>query len=568
MKTLAPSRLCYPCSVFVAAAISALLCGNFAQIRAETFSTAGGTLNWNSTANWVEGTIPNAVGANAIFNSPVTNTSATLAGTSAGGGITVGSLTFNDTLATTIGIPNGTAGGPLKFDNGGAGATILTMGSGTGNNTISATMVLNDVLTAQVDQTTAASGAGSLNLTGAISGPGAIIKQGDGLMTFGTAAKTYTGATVLNGGRTRISNIAQPSATSAFTINSGAQLTLIAAGNFAFGTGVLTLNGAGATSGPYSPFPGAIRNDTNLAVTIANAVVLQTDTLIHVQGAATGSVTFPNTISGPGSLILMARASDANLGQLVLTGTNTYAGGTVVNGGVLNVNSDAALGAPGSALTLDGLFFNGFLNPILRASGNISTTARRLIVGNVGNNIGGTIDTNGNDVTFGAGSSIAGTTLTKTGTGKLVLAGAQNYDTLTTSAGRTEIGSALMGGNAGLATINANAATNISVGQTLAALNIGSGSVVTLGAPLPPAPEFVDALENRWLAPEMGDQLVGSAGGQAVPEPCSTALLLGGASPRRRRVNAAAPSRRYGQSENSTACVARMQGRCQRCRAD
>ena len=535
MKTPSRSHPCSAISVILAAGISALLCGNVSRVRAETFSTAGGTLNWNSTANWVEGTFPNAVGARAIFNSPVTNTNATLAGTTAGGGITVGSLTFNDTLATTIGIPNGTAGGPLKFDNGGAGATILAMGSGTGNNTISATMILNDVLTAQVDQTTASSGAGSLNLTGAISGPGAIIKQGDGLMTFGTAAKTYTGATVLSGGRTRISNIAQPSATSAFTINSGAQLTLIAAGNFAFGTGPLTLNGAGATSGPYAIFPGAIRNDTNLAVTIANPVVLQTDSLIHVQGAATGSVTFPNTISGPGTLILMARNSDANLGQLVLTGVNTYSGGTVVNGGVLNVNSDAALGAPGSAISLDGLFFSVFLNPILRAGGNISTNARTLILGNVGNNVGGTIDTNGNDVTFGAGSNISGTTLTKIGNGKFVLAGIQTYDTLTTSAGRTDIASALMGGNAGLATINANAATNISVGQTLAALNIGNGAVVTLGTPLPPAPEFAGSTagagdsESGMPLPEIGADFSGNGGAHAVPEPGSAALLLGAA---------------------------------------
>ena len=527
MKTTSLPRRHSTVSVILAAGISALLCVGVSRVRAETFSTAGGTLNWNSVANWVEGTFPNAVGASAIFNSPITNTSATLAGTTAGGGITVGSLTFNDTLATTIGIPNGTAGGPLKFDNGGAGATILTMGGGTGNNTISATIVLNDVLTAQVAQTTASSGAGSLNLTGAISGVGAIIKQGDGLMTFGTAAKTYTGATVLSGGRTRISNIAQPSATSAFTINSGAQLTLIAAGNFAFGTGLLTLNGAGATSGPFSIFPGAIRNDTNLAVTIANAVVLQTDTLIHVQGAATGSVTFPNTISGAGGLILMARASDANLGQLVLTGANSYAGGTVVNGGVLSINSDAALGAANSAISLDGLFFSGgFLNPILRAGGNILTSGRTLIVGNVGNNVGGTIDTNGNDVIFGAGSSIAGTTLTKIGNGRLVLAGTQNYDTLTTSAGRTDIGSALMGGNSGLATINANAATDIRVSQTLAALNIGNGAVVTVG---PPAPSLREIAAGGGLAfPEVGDLMAG-AGGLAVPEPCSAALLLGGA---------------------------------------
>src|SRR5205814_1764032 len=108
--------------------------------------------------------------------------------------------------------------------------------------------------------------------------------------------------TVLSGGRMRISAAAQPSGTSSFTINSGGQLTLITAGDFTFGTGALNLNGAGPTTGPFASFPGAIRNNTDLIATIHNAIVLQSDSLIHVQGSASGSTTLAGNVSGPGKL--------------------------------------------------------------------------------------------------------------------------------------------------------------------------------------------------------------------------------------------------------------------------
>lgn len=332
-------------SLFAAFA-AAFLC-SLPSARAEVWNLpAGGS--WNAAASWNPATVPNGIGANATFNNAASvlnpaqtgNRTVTLDGPQ-----TVGSINFNQDAANafTNSVTTGT-GGPLTFDQAGAGpATITTAGINTGNNTISVAIVFTDSVVATVDQTATTSATGSLNLTAAISGPGGFTKNGDGLATFGTAGKTYAGPTVLNGGRTRMSVTGHPTLTSSFTINSGAQLTLITnAGIFTFGSGPLNLNGSGATTGPFAIFPGAIRNDTNIATTINNAVVLQSPTLVHVEGSATGAMTFPNAVSGPGSLTLTAPNSSANQGQLILNGNNSYQGGTFVNGGTILVSASSA----------------------------------------------------------------------------------------------------------------------------------------------------------------------------------------------------------------------------------
>lgn len=300
---------------------------------------AGGS--WNTATNWSPAVVPNAIGASAIFNSPTA--ARTVTTDSGAGGFTVGAITFDIASTFSNSLTTGTAGSNLKLDNGGAGATITTTGAGTGNTTISVPLVFNDTVTAAVNQTSPSSAAGSLNLTAIVSGAGDFTKLGTGLATFGTGAKTYMGATMLNGGRLRISSAAQPSATSSFTVNSGGQLTILAAGGtFTFGTGPLNLNGTGPAAGPFVAFPGAIRNETGAPVVFNNATVLQSNTLLHIEGSATGAITFTNSISGPGSLTLTAPSSSANQGQLFLNAANSYAGGTFVNGGTIVLNAAAA----------------------------------------------------------------------------------------------------------------------------------------------------------------------------------------------------------------------------------
>ncbi|MGI8965973.1 MAG: autotransporter-associated beta strand repeat-containing protein [Limisphaerales bacterium] len=390
-----------------ASAVAVLFC-MASTTRAETFTNAGGTLSYTNPINFAEGTVPNAVGASVIFNSPLANQSASLSNSSPNG-ITVGSITFNNTTATTIGIFNGVAGGPLIFDQIGTGpATITTTGTGSGNNTISATMVFTDSVVANVNNTNATSTSGSLNLTGAISGPGGFTKAGDGTATFGSGLKTYTGPTVINGGRLRISNLAQPSATSSFTINNGGQLDVISSGIVTFGSGPLNLNGAGPTTGPTAAFPGAIRNDSNLQVTIVNATVLQSDTLIQVQGL-NGVLVFSNAISGPGKLTLTAPNSDANQGQLVLNGANTYSGGTLVNGGNLVVTNAGTLGS--GNVTIDNTNAPLSVAKLTLSPGVVNAIADTATLSLAGGGVAGVADQGFVDLGAGINEIVGGLTL-------------------------------------------------------------------------------------------------------------------------------------------------------------
>ena len=394
-SSLPSSRLaCAP--FWLTASIAALLSSIPPSASAETWTIAGGS-SWGTAANWNPASVPNAIGASATFNGAATGSNAAQTANrtiTLDGARTVGAIVFNTDLSTfTNQLATGT-GGSLIFDALGAGpATITTMGAGMGNNTISGPMTLIDSLTAIVNNTTASSPAGSLNLTGTIGGPGGFTKQGDGLATFGTGAKTYTGATLLSGGRMRTSLAASQTATSSFTIDAGAQLDLISAGTYTFGSGPMNLNGTGALSGPFAAFAGAIRNDTNLAVTITNAVNLQSNTLLHVQGAATGGLTLNGVIGGIGMLLFTAPGSNADLGKLVLGNDNSYSGGTLVRGGLLTLGAPSADFGGGDVTILSGnAMFSGASARLQLPVGILNAIADTATLSLAGGNIGGVAD--------------------------------------------------------------------------------------------------------------------------------------------------------------------------------
>jgi autotransporter-associated beta strand protein len=334
----------------VAALMAAVVSGTVVAGPVNTTATYQGPTttagSWTDGANWSSTPDhPSGVGAGAIFNNAAGNRTINVTPTTGESPVTVGSITINNSSASSNTINGGTSGANyLTFDAVGAGpATVTVTGDSTGSsvpNTISARTAFEDTVVVSVDPNSNTSPAADLAWIGAvIDSPGGFTKTGDGLLSLTNNGKLFTGPTLFdtNSGRTRISVSGSPTATSSVTVMDGAQLTLISnSGIYTWGAGPLNLNGTGL--GPSSStgnFPGAIRNDTNLDAEITNDVVLQSDTLIHVQGAASGVTTLSGDVSGVGRLDLTALNSDFNLGRLVLTGTNSYQGGSVVNGGAL-----------------------------------------------------------------------------------------------------------------------------------------------------------------------------------------------------------------------------------------
>ncbi|HEY0332339.1 MAG TPA: autotransporter-associated beta strand repeat-containing protein [Stenotrophomonas sp.] len=159
---------------------------------------------------------------------------------------------------------------------------------------------------------------------------------------------------------------------------------------------------------------------------VSDGYLLQGDPLLLVATAGTPPVirvgdgsaagadwqaTIASSLGGTSGLV------KADNGTLVLTGENTYAGGTWITGGVLSIDSDGRLGAADGALTLDG--------GVLQVTGQaMQRTERDLLLG--GN--GGGIDVADPGNAFIVWQALSGSgALTKSGAGLLVLSGANTY---------------------------------------------------------------------------------------------------------------------------------------------
>jgi autotransporter-associated beta strand protein len=173
--------------------------------------------------------------------------------------------------------------------------------------------------------------------TGTINGNGALIKSGGATQVFQLPAgnaSTYTGGTTVQQGTLQIID----------------NVNALPAG------------------GPVTVDPGGVLQFTTAAV---------------ASGLAAGTpVTFSGKISGGGEVQV------TSLETLVLSGNNTYSGGTRISNGTLLVTADSNLGAPTGKIT----FYSNGSNPgpILQYGASL-TSARDLVV----ENAFGYLDTNG-----------------------------------------------------------------------------------------------------------------------------------------------------------------------------
>lgn len=253
--------------------------------------------------------------------------------------LTLGAQNSTNYTAVNYNIqPLNSATNTLAFVSNGATAPTVNLNSNQGgygnavNNTVSINASIAGVLTFQ------GSGAGASNaFTGVFSdgaSAGSIVKNGYSSLTL-SGSNTFTGGLTMNAGVLNISNA------------------------YAVGTGTLTLAG------------GKIDNITAAAITLANnneqawngnftfggtralnlgtgAVTLGANVEATVGGNATTALTVAGPISGTGKSL-----TKLGSGTLILSGSNSYDGGTIINGGVLQFTNADAIGGSGANLTVN-----------------------------------------------------------------------------------------------------------------------------------------------------------------------------------------------------------------------
>ncbi len=206
------------------------------------------------------------------------------------------------------------------------------------------------------------------------------------------------------------------------------------------GPGAVGVTGIQFASNGYSVHGGALTTNT-------------ANTVIRVGDGTAASAGFRAIITSP--IIGIGGINKDDFGTLILSGANAYTGGTTVSRGVLEIASNANLGA-----TSGGVTFNG---------GTLRTTAALSSARAVTLASGGTVDTAGNAVTLVGVISGTGS-LTKTGTGVLTLAGNNTFTGATTidQGGITLLNSSL-------------AATTIAQGAQLGGIGTIRGNLTNQG---------------------------------------------------------------------------------------
>jgi MYXO-CTERM domain-containing protein len=280
---------------------------------AATVTTSGqvysGLSTWNTNGNGSWGTFASGFGANwganqgsagldagfANVDTATFDNTALTAGSSAtvsldGAAPSLKAITFN------------TTGGGYTLAAGTGGA--LTFASDTGTASLTATAGAHTV---SVDAALASNlavsvAAGSLSVTGVVSGTGSLTKSGNGLLTL-AGANTFSGGATVTAGK----------------------LTLGAAS--ALGTAAATVTGGELDLGGF---------------TVANAVTLTAGTLSH--GAISNSALSVAAGTVSANLAGSTTVTKTGAGTATLAVANTYTGATAVQGGTLVLGNAAALG--------------------------------------------------------------------------------------------------------------------------------------------------------------------------------------------------------------------------------
>ena len=304
-----------------------------------------------------------------------------------------------------------------------------------------------------------------LAASGNISGDGRLTKAGPGTMSL-TGTGTYTGGVTVSGG-TLVGNTGNLKGD--ITNNGVVSFAQSAAGTYVGnmsgtgglikdGAGTLTLAGINSYRGGTTVSKGILQGNTSSL----QGNIVNNGTVIFNQ-AAPG--TYAGDMSGTGGL------TKVGTDTLIVSGTNTYAGATNINEGVLRVGSVGGFSS-GSTYTIAAnasLDLNGFNQTIgaLSGNGNVALGSARLTMGS----------NNSSTVANTAISGIGGSVI-KVGRGELSLTGVNTYSGGTTING----GSIAVAAESGLGAATGSLTLNGGTLRWLAPFDLSASRAITLGA--------------------------------------------------------------------------------------
>ena len=316
---------------------------------------------------------------------------------------------------------------------------------------------------------------GSTNsvIGGSITGTnGTLIKDGADNLAIYSSANTFSGQTILNAGSITVLNTGTHFGTSTVTINNGTLTT----GNAGLATNTNISN--------LVVVSGTIAGGTASSSIISNGSII-------VQSG---------TISTP--ILGAATLSKQSAGVFLLSGNNTYSGGTTISAGTLRLSGNGALGT--GAISISGgeldlgaksltntisAFTGGVLsNGTLTANGgNFNVSAGTITAVLAGSN--GLTKSAAGTVVLSAANTYSGGTTVSAGTLRLSGNGTLGTEAISISGGELDLGaktlsnsiSAFTGGVLSNGTLTANGGNfNVSAG-TITAVLAGSNGLVKSG---------------------------------------------------------------------------------------
>ena len=428
-----------------------------------SWTGGGGNGSWSVISNWnPTGNAPTASGTYSLVFGGTTQTTGTnnIVGT-----VSIDSMQFTNAGGTGQDQFFTISGGTLAFNS----ASITTSSasgspfiSNSDGDTISSAMTLSGT-------TTVTTGAlHNLSLSGGISGNGSLVfddlSPGTTEYVYLSGSNSYSGGTQIRGGfvQTGARNPVSSSNNNAFgggSVTISGNGTLLVRNNSVI-TNTLTVSGSGSSGNSMTGSFGVASGTAEYA----GAITLAGDTRFNSSSAAAGDVTSRFLISGAidlGSNQLTLRSqpaagspagtagviiqitgrisgsgginivSSTATGRVLLSGSNTYSGGTTITTGTLTVGNGSALGTGFLAVNTDGLDLNGQALTVGALSGSSSGVIQSMVAGAASlTTTAATDSTYNGTIINGNGSAVVG--LTKAGVGALTLTNSNSYTGPTT----------------------------------------------------------------------------------------------------------------------------------------